>query len=49
MIAQGRLYPKPFIDRALARHRQRLEQPLYDRVSTALLRLGTRAVISRDE
>jgi len=48
VIAQGRLYPRPFLEQALARHRQRFEQPLYDRVTTALLRLGARAVAPRE-
>lgn len=42
VIAQGRLYTKPSLDAALARHRARFERPLYDRLSTAVMRLGGR-------
>jgi hypothetical protein len=48
VIAQGRLYCRAFLDHALDRHRRGFEQPLYDKVSTALLRLGTRAVVPKD-
>jgi hypothetical protein len=48
VVAQGRLYSKPTLDRALARHRRRFEQPLYDTMSTAMLRLGMRAMVPKD-
>jgi cytosine/adenosine deaminase-related metal-dependent hydrolase len=48
VVAQGRLYSRAFLDRALARHRQRFEQPLYDSLSTAMLRLGMRAMVPKD-
>jgi adenine deaminase len=40
VIAQGRLYSRPFLDAALARHRERFERPVYDALTTALIRAG---------
>jgi imidazolonepropionase-like amidohydrolase len=42
VVSQGRLYPKAYLNEALARHRERFEAPLYDALSTALIRLGGR-------
>ncbi len=42
VVAQGRLYTKDFLDAALEQHRSRFEQPLYDTVSTAIVRLGAK-------
>jgi hypothetical protein len=47
VIAQGRLYTREFLDEALSRHRERFEQPLYDRLSTAIIRLGTKLMVPR--
>ena len=40
VVAQGRLYSKAFLDQTLARHRECFARPLYDTMSTALIRLG---------
>jgi len=47
VIAQGRLYSKAFLDEALSRHRERFEGVLYDRLSTALTRLGTKLMVPK--
>ena len=48
VIAQGRLYSKEFLDEALSRHRERFEKPLYDTMSTALIRLGMKLMVSKN-
>lgn len=48
VIAQGRLYPKEFLDEALRRHRERFEQSLYDKLSTTLLRLGMKMMLPKN-
>jgi hypothetical protein len=42
VVAQGRLYTRDLLEESLARHRQRFERPLYDRLSTSLIGLGMR-------
>ncbi len=47
VIAQGRLYPKPFLNAALAHHRERFERSLYDRLTTSLMRLAMKGMSSK--
>ncbi len=44
VVAQGRLYPKPVLDRALDRQRAHFASPLYQRLSTLFARLALRWV-----
>ncbi len=39
VVAQGRLYPKEVLDRAIQRHRDYFEGWLYDRISMAIARM----------
>ncbi len=48
VIAQGRLYPKEFLDEAIRRHREPFGQPLYDKLSTTLLRLGMKMMVPKN-
>ncbi len=47
VVAAGRFYSREYLEDALARHRACFERPLYDRLSTALVRLGTRMMVPR--
>lgn len=42
VIAQGRLYTRSFLDDALAQHQARFSAPLYDTLTTTLVRLGAK-------
>ena len=44
VVAAGRFYPLACLRQALDQHRQRFEGPLYDRLTTTLVRLGMRRV-----
>ena len=46
VVAQGRLYTKSALQEGLARHRQRFERPLYDAMSTALIRQALKRMAS---
>jgi hypothetical protein len=46
VVAQGRLYAKSALEEGLARHRQRFESPLYDALSTALIRQALKRMAS---
>lgn len=46
VVAQGRLYPKTFLDKVLSHHRKRFERPLYDTLTTTLIRLALRRMVS---
>jgi len=48
VVAQGRLYPKTYLDEALARHRERFERPFYDRRMAAVIRLGMKGMARRN-
>jgi len=39
---------KEFPDEALRRHRERFERPVYDKLSTAIVRLGTNMMVSKN-
>jgi hypothetical protein len=41
-------YTKEFLDEALRRHRERFERPVYDALSTAIVRLGTNIMVSKN-
>lgn len=45
VVAQGRLYSVSFLQEALGRHRRRFEDPLYDRLTTTLIRQGMRRAL----
>jgi imidazolonepropionase-like amidohydrolase len=45
VVAQGRFYTKDYLDSALVRHRERFENPIYDNLTTLIMRQALKAMV----